>query len=67
MSTYLSISIGGVVAIIGIAGVIGWLPDLLAVIRGTLPLVFLFGGAIAVIAGISEMRDEAAAQKEAKK
>ncbi len=67
MGKYAGVAIGAVVAILGLAGIFGWWEYLIAILKGTVPMMMLFGGAIAVIAGLSEIKDEAAAKKEEKK
>jgi hypothetical protein len=63
MGKYTSIIIGGVVALVGILGLMRWWWAFLTVAKGTVPAMLIFGGVIAVIAGISELKDEAAAAK----
>jgi uncharacterized membrane protein YccC len=67
MGKYLSVIIGAIVALLGVWGLIGWWDDFLLVLRGSIPAMFIFGGVIAVIAGMSEIRDELAAKQEDKK
>jgi len=67
MSKYLGVIIGVITIALGIRGLAVWYGDLLTVLRGSQPAIFILGGAIAVIAGISEIRDEAASKKEDKK
>lgn len=67
MGKYLSVVIGAVVALVGLFGLIKWRGDFLIVLKGTVPAMLIFGGVIAAIAGISEMKDELASKKEEKK
>lgn len=67
MGKYLSVIIGGVVALAGLLGLIGWWCDFMLVLRGSVPAMLVFGGIIAVIAGLSELKDELASKKEDKK
>ena len=67
MGKFLSIIIGGVVAALGLIGLLAWKHDLGVMLRGTVPAMLIFGGVIAVIAGVSELKDEAASKKEEKK
>jgi len=67
MGKYLSIIVGGLVALIGLLGLMRWKYAFLLVLKGSIPVMLLFGGVIAVIAGISELKDEASAKKEEKK
>ena len=63
MGKYASVIVGAIVAVLGLVGFIRWIPHFMVVVKGTLPAMLIFGGAIAVIAGLSEMKDEAAAAK----
>lgn len=63
MGKYTSIIIGAVIALIGMIGLIRWIGPLLLIIKGTVPILLVFAGIIAVIAGLSEIKDEAAAKK----
>ncbi|MDP2913754.1 MAG: hypothetical protein Q8N91_07130, partial [Candidatus Omnitrophota bacterium] len=56
--------VGGVVALVGLIGLISWWFDFIVLLKGCVPAMMIFGGLIAVIAGISEMKDEAASKKE---
>ncbi|MFQ6104244.1 MAG: hypothetical protein ACE5OP_08120 [Candidatus Glassbacteria bacterium] len=49
--------IGGVIAIlIGIMGLVSWWSDFITLLKGTLPLLLILCGAVALVFGISEMR-----------
>lgn len=63
MGKYLSIIIGAAVALLGLWGLAGWWCDFLTVLKGSVPVMLIFGGAIAVIAGLSELKDAEAAKK----
>lgn len=63
MGKYMSVIAGGVVALLGLIGVIAWWCDFAALLRGSVPVMLIFGGLIAVIAGVSEMKDEAASKE----
>ena len=59
--------IGGIIAaLIGILWIFAWGAgvDVVTVLVGTIPLMLIFGGIIAVAAGISSIKEEAAAKKE---
>jgi len=62
MGKYSSIIIGSCVTILGLFGIIGWWGDFLTVLKGSIPVILVFGGVIAVIAGLTELKDEAASQ-----
>lgn len=64
MGKYLGVIIGTIVVLLGLKGIMCWWGDFLTVLRGSLPAMFIFGGAIAVIAGISEIKDELSSKKE---
>ncbi len=60
--------IGGLVAfVVGLMFLIGWWSDFLAVIKGTLPLLFLLGGLIALYGGYTSQQDKKEAEKEEEK
>lgn len=61
----MTVVIALVVTLLGVAGVIGWWGDFMVVIKGSIPAFLVLGGAIAVVAGVSELKDKAAAKKEA--
>lgn len=54
---------GGVVAVIlGIIGIIVWWGDFLEILKGTLPVLFILGGALAAYLGYEEIKDKKAAE-----
>ena len=60
--------IGGIVAIvIGLFSIIGWWGYFIDLLLGTIPVVLICGGLIALFLGVSELKDEMAAKNEAKK
>jgi len=63
MGKYLSIIVGAVVVLLGLWGLLGWWCDFMTVLKGSIPIMLVFGGVIAVIAGLSELKDEQAAKK----
>ena len=67
MGKYLSVIIGAIVGLLGLWGLIGWWCDFTLVLRGSIPAMLIFGGIIAVIAGLSEIKDELESKKEEKK
>jgi succinate-acetate transporter protein len=67
MGKYGGVVIGAVVAALGALGLMSWWIDFMSLVRGSVPVMMIFGGVIAVIAGLSEMKDEAASKKEEKK
>ena len=67
MSKYLGIVIGVIAVLLGFKGLTAYWGDLLTVLRGSLPAIFILGGAIAVIAGLSEIKDEISSKREEKR
>ena len=67
MGKYMGLIIGAVIVFLGIKGMICWWPDFLTVLKGSIPAIFILAGAIAVIAGLSEIKDELSPKKEIKK
>ena len=52
--------LGGLIAIvIGVVGLVKWWPDFVSVLKGTLPVLIILCGVIALIFGISEMKAQA--------
>jgi len=66
MSKYLGIVIGVIAVLLGLKGLAVYWGDLLTVMRGSLPVIFILGGAIAVIAAFSEIKDEISSKREDK-
>ena len=66
MGKYSSIIFGSCATILGLLGVIVWWADAMAIIKGSIPVILVFGGVIAVIAGLTELKDEAAAKVKSK-
>jgi len=57
MGKVLSLLIGVVVAILGLILLIAWWYEFMFLVRGCIPIMLIFGGVIAVIAGLSELKD----------
>ena len=54
---------GGVAAVIlGIIGIVVWWGDFLEILKGTLPILFILGGALAAYLGYEEIKDKKAAE-----
>ena len=58
MSKYLGITIGAALTILGLVALVGWWNDFISIIKGSIPAIMIFAGAIALIAGISQLQDE---------
>jgi hypothetical protein len=67
MGKYAGVVVGAIVVLLGVLGLIRWSYAFVVIIKGTIPAMMIFGGAIAVIAGLSEIKDETAGKKEEKK
>lgn len=66
MGKYLGVIIGSVIVLLGLKGLFCWRADFLTVLKGSVPVMLMLAGAIAVIAGLSEIRDEVSSKKEDK-
>ena len=66
MGKILSLVIGAVVALIGLILMAMWRYEFLFLLRGIIPVVFIFGGVISVISGISEVKDASKAGEKKK-
>ncbi|MBN2373504.1 hypothetical protein JXL19_06945 [bacterium] len=59
--------LGGVIAVcLGIIGIIFWWSFFLHLLAGTLPVLFIFGGCIALFIGFTEIRDSLKSKEEDK-
>jgi len=59
--------LGGIVSIVlGVKGLIVWFDDFKVLLKGGIPPMLIFGGLIALIAGIGEIKDAAARAREKK-
>jgi len=67
MGKYTGVVAGAIAVLIGIVGLLRWWDHFAALLKGLTPPIVIFAGAIAVIAGLSEIKDETAAKKEEKK
>lgn len=63
MGKYLGVVIGAIIVLLGFRGLACWWGDFLTVLRGSFPAMFILAGAIAVIAGLSEIRDQLSSKK----
>jgi len=48
---------GAIAAVLGLIGIVAWFPQFLTVVAGTIPIMLLLGGALAIYLGIDEMKD----------
>lgn len=63
MGKYLSLIIGGVVALLGLIFLIIWWFEFVFFLKGVIPFFLLFCGVIAVLAGVSEFKDSKKEEK----
>jgi hypothetical protein len=63
MGKILSLLIGSIATLIGLILFIVWWYEILFVLRAVVPLMLVFGGIIAVIAGFSEIKDTLKSKK----
>ena len=63
MGKYISVIIGAIVALLGILGLVRWWGIFVLILKGSVPIMLILGGAIAVVAGLSEIRDEKFSKK----
>lgn len=55
---------GLVTFVFGLVGLIGWSSDFFSVLRGTIPLILLLGGLIALYGAYTAQQDKIEAEKE---
>jgi hypothetical protein len=48
---------GAIAAVLGLVGIVVWFPQFLTVMAGTIPIMLLLGGALAIYLGIDELKD----------
>ena len=48
---------GAIAAILGVVGIVVWFPQFLTVMAGTIPIMLLLGGALAIYLGVDELKD----------
>lgn len=63
MAKYIGIITGSAVTLIGLIALIKWWDNFLVLLKGTIPLFLIFGGIIAIIAGVSEIKDIISARR----
>jgi hypothetical protein len=64
MGNMISIIGGAAAIILGIIGLIAWNSSFVTILKGTIPVFLLLGGAIALMAGMSEMKGFSKSKKE---
>jgi arginine exporter protein ArgO len=48
---------GAIAALLGVIGIVAWFPQFLTVVAGTIPIMLLLGGALAIYLGADELKD----------
>ena len=48
---------GAIAAVLGVIGIVAWFPQFLTVVAGTIPIMLLLGGALAIYLGVDELKD----------
>ena len=48
---------GAIAAALGLIGIVVWWPQFLTVLAGTIPVMLLLGGALAIYLGFDEIKD----------
>ncbi len=66
MGKILSILGGALAILLGLWGIMSWWWSFVELLKGSIPCFLIMGGLIALLAGISELKDEIAAKKEEK-
>ncbi len=67
MGKYAGVVIGAIVVAAGVIGLLRFWYYFAALLKGSIPAMLIFAGTIAVIAGLSEIKDERTVKKEAAK
>lgn len=63
MGKILSVIIGGIVVLVGLILFVRWWHAFVFVAKGMVPAIMVFGGIVALAAGLSELRDSAKQKK----
>ena len=64
MGKFLGVTVGAVVAFVGLILLIAWWYEFLFILRAAIPAILIFGGIIALVAGLSEFKDTLQGKKE---
>ena len=67
MGKYYSVIGGLIFMVLGLIGLIVWFDLFIKALQASIPALFILGGLISFIAGISEIKDSAASQQEEEK
>jgi small neutral amino acid transporter SnatA (MarC family) len=53
-----------VAVVMCLPGIFGWWPDVLAFLRGSIPVLAVLIGAVAILIGVADIKDKKEAEKE---
>jgi len=59
----LALIVGIVVVVLGVLGVVRWFPSFKIMLEGVVPALLICGGLLAVIAGVTSIKDAMEAKK----
>ncbi len=64
----MAVLLGGAAAfILGLVGLILWWPAFFTILKGTIPIALMLGGALAIFVGLDEFRDKMREEREKEK
>ena len=66
MGKYTSLSVGALAGLAGLVLMILWWGDFITILKGSVPVILVFCGAIALLAGYTELKDDRAAKEKTK-
>lgn len=66
MGKYTSLVVGVVVGLAGLVLIVLWWGDFVTILKGSVPVMLVFCGAIALVAGYSELKDDKRAKEKDK-
>lgn len=66
MGKYTSLGVGLGLGVVGLVLMAFWWGDFITILKGSVPVTLVFCGAIALLAGYSEMKDERAVKEKSK-
>lgn len=55
--------IGLIVVVLGVFGIVTWFGDFILVLKGSVPAMLICGGLLAIVAGITSIKDSIEAKK----
>ena len=64
MAKFMGITLGAIVAFVGLVLLVAWWYEFFLVLKGVIPAILILGGLIALFAGISELKDTLKSKKQ---